>query len=161
MISPEELKEVTPKMPHEKVGEFILSFNGSLDPRVWIKLIEEELGELYKETPKTEAHLKELCDLLYVTTGLALTAVEHIGMLLSEEERNKVLKQQARAGRAMNEYLLVYGEDVFMEAFDRVHKSNMSKLGEDGKPIHREDGKVLKGPNYKKPDLSDLMDKLP
>ena len=43
------------------------------------------------------------------------------------------------------------------EALDRVHKSNMSKLGEDGKPIYREDGKVLKGPNYKAPDLSDLF----
>ena len=43
------------------------------------------------------------------------------------------------------------------EALDRVHKSNMSKLGEDGKPIYREDGKVLKGPNYKPPDLSDLV----
>jgi len=43
------------------------------------------------------------------------------------------------------------------EALDRVHKSNMSKLGEDGKPIYREDGKVLKGPNYKKPNLSDLI----
>lgn len=35
------------------------------------------------------------------------------------------------------------------EAMMLVHKSNMSKLGEDGKPIYREDGKVLKGPNYK------------
>jgi len=42
------------------------------------------------------------------------------------------------------------------EALNRVHLSNMSKLGEDGKPIYREDGKVLKGPNYKPPDLSDL-----
>lgn len=39
-------------------------------------------------------------------------------------------------------------------AFAEVHASNMSKLGEDGKPIRREsDGKVLKGPNYFKPDL--------
>ena len=43
------------------------------------------------------------------------------------------------------------------EALNRVHLSNMSKLGEDGKPILREDGKVLKGPNYKPPDLSDLI----
>ena len=43
------------------------------------------------------------------------------------------------------------------EALNRVHESNMSKLGEDGKPIYREDGKVLKGPNYKPPDLSDLI----
>jgi len=43
------------------------------------------------------------------------------------------------------------------EALDRVHKSNMSKLDEDGKPIYREDGKVLKGPNYKPPKLEDLF----
>ena len=43
------------------------------------------------------------------------------------------------------------------EALDRVHLSNMSKLDEDGKPIYRDDGKVLKGPNYKPPDLSDLI----
>ena len=43
------------------------------------------------------------------------------------------------------------------EAFARVQASNMSKLGEDGKPIHREDGKVLKGPNFFKPDFSDLV----
>ena len=41
-------------------------------------------------------------------------------------------------------------------AMDRVHKSNMSKLGADGKPIRREDGKVLKGPNYEPPYLEDL-----
>ena len=43
------------------------------------------------------------------------------------------------------------------EALDRVHKSNMSKLDEDGKPIYRKDGKVLKGPNYKPPTLEDLF----
>lgn len=41
------------------------------------------------------------------------------------------------------------------EVFRRVHESNMSKLV-DGKPLKRTDGKFLKGPNYKKPDLSDL-----
>ena len=43
------------------------------------------------------------------------------------------------------------------EALDRVHKSNMSKLGLDGKPIRRADGKVLKGPNYQPPILNDLI----
>ncbi len=43
----------------------------------------------------------------------------------------------------------------FEEVFKRVHESNMSKLV-DGKPLKRADGKFLKGPNYKKPDLSDL-----
>ena len=43
------------------------------------------------------------------------------------------------------------------QAIRRVHHSNMSKLGEDGHPIYREDGKVLKGPNYQPPNLSDLV----
>ena len=42
--------------------------------------------------------------------------------------------------------------------FDEVHRSNMSKLGEDGKPIYREDGKVLKGPNYFKPNIKSIID---
>ena len=43
------------------------------------------------------------------------------------------------------------------EALRRVHKSNMSKLGLDGKPIRRADGKVLKGPKYQPPHLTDLV----
>ena len=43
------------------------------------------------------------------------------------------------------------------EAMRRVHRSNMSKLDENGKPIYREDGKVLKGPNYKPPELDDIV----
>ena len=43
------------------------------------------------------------------------------------------------------------------EALHRVHKSNMSKLGLDGKPIRRADGKVLKGPNYQPPIMTDLV----
>jgi predicted HAD superfamily Cof-like phosphohydrolase len=43
------------------------------------------------------------------------------------------------------------------KAFIRVHESNMSKLGEGGKPVMREDGKILKGPNYAEPNLSDLI----
>ena len=43
------------------------------------------------------------------------------------------------------------------EALDRVHLSNMSKLDEKGKPVYRADGKVLKGPNYKPPTLTDLV----
>lgn len=45
------------------------------------------------------------------------------------------------------------------EVFDEIQRSNMSKLGEDGKPIYREDGKVLKGPNYFKPNIQEILDK--
>lgn len=51
---------------------------------------------------------------------------------------------------------LAYGlplDDVFAE----VHRSNMSKLGPDGRPIYRDDGKVLKGPDYTPPQLDDIV----
>lgn len=43
------------------------------------------------------------------------------------------------------------------EVFNEIQKSNMSKLGEDGKPIYREDGKVMKGPNYFKPNIKAIL----
>ena len=51
---------------------------------------------------------------------------------------------------------LTFGLDI-EEIMRRIHTSNMSKLGEDGRPIYREDGKVLKGPNYEPPKLDDLI----
>ena len=44
--------------------------------------------------------------------------------------------------------------EIIEDVFDEIQKSNMSKLGADGKPIYREDGKVMKGPNYFKPNFS-------
>ena len=43
------------------------------------------------------------------------------------------------------------------EIFQEIQSSNMSKLGKNGKPIYREDGKVLKGPNYFKPDIGKIL----
>ena len=43
------------------------------------------------------------------------------------------------------------------ECFQEVHRSNMSKLGENGRPIYREDGKVMKGPAYFEPDLEGIL----
>jgi len=45
------------------------------------------------------------------------------------------------------------------EIFDEIQSSNMSKLGPDGLPIYRKDGKVLKGPNYFKPDIDKILKK--
>tara|TARA_B000000609_G_scaffold114020_1_gene88454 strand:- start:752 stop:1129 length:378 start_codon:yes stop_codon:yes gene_type:complete len=45
------------------------------------------------------------------------------------------------------------------KCFDEVQKSNMSKLGKDNKPIYNEHGKVMKGPDYFKPDLSKILRK--
>ena len=48
-------------------------------------------------------------------------------------------------------------QDKIEEIFDEIQKSNLSKLGEDGKPIYRNDGKVMKGPNYFKPNISKVL----
>jgi len=45
------------------------------------------------------------------------------------------------------------------EVFNEIQRSNMSKLGADGQPIYRDDGKVLKGPNYFKPDIATILEK--
>mgnify|MGYP000013867299 FL=1 len=55
--------------------------------------------------------------------------------------------------------IISHGMQYKIEAvFDAIQSSNMSKLGEDGKPIYREDGKVLKGPNYFRPDIAAALD---
>ncbi len=46
-----------------------------------------------------------------------------------------------------------------VEVFEEIQRSNMSKLDRDGKPIYREDGKVLKGPNYFRPDIKGVLEK--
>ena len=48
-------------------------------------------------------------------------------------------------------------QDKIEEVFDEIQKSNLSKLGKDGKPIYRNDGKVMKGPNYFKPNISKVL----
>ncbi|MBT7654472.1 MAG: nucleoside triphosphate pyrophosphohydrolase family protein [Flavobacteriaceae bacterium] len=50
-------------------------------------------------------------------------------------------------------------QDKIESIFDEIQRSNMSKLGADGKPIYRKDGKVMKGPNYFKPDLKKILKK--
>ena len=54
--------------------------------------------------------------------------------------------------------ILTHGlQNKMAEVFQEIQRSNMSKLGEDGKPIYREDGKVMKGPNYFKPNFEAIL----
>ena len=68
----------------------------------------------------------------------------------------EVLKELSDLVFVCYQFAATYGLDLDA-AMDRVFESNMSKLGDDGKPIYRDDGKVLKGPKYKKPNLDDLV----
>lgn len=70
-----------------------------------------------------------------------------------EEDGPQIAKELCDLLYVVYGTLAVYGIDADA-AFSAVHESNMSKLGLDGKPVYRHDGKVIKGPNYKKPDMS-------
>jgi len=99
------------------------------------KLINEEVSELNVEIDTLIAELS--------STGT-----------IKNETKLKMYKELADLQYVLSG--MVVALSVPMEQiFERVHQSNMSKLV-DGKPLKRADGKVLKGPNYKKPDLSDL-----
>lgn len=121
--------------------------------------LNEETKELYgrliieeaKEVAEAAADLlKELTDLRYVVQG-------YINAGGDSEVAVDACCQHVEE-HILNDLIEVFIDNlVDGDAFLRVHESNMSKLGEDGKPIRREDGKVLKGPNYKPADLLDLI----
>ena len=48
--------------------------------------------------------------------------------------------------------------DIIVNIFNEIHRSNMSKLDENGNPIYREDGKIMKGSNYFKPNFKNILD---
>ena len=84
--------------------------------------------------------------------------LEADGMLFrtGHQPKTDCLKELADLVYVCYQYAENQGWDLD-EALHRVHESNMSKLNEDGQPIFRKDGKVLKGPNYAPPSLEDLV----
>lgn len=145
---PEKNVSVQFDSPEEKmVRQFRAVFGASTDINLWLKLIDEELGEF---DAALQNLLKEFTDVVYVLIGAAQLA----------EETNADDLDDARASRidaAANMIDLLFSAGTVQEAFRRVHASNMSKLGDDGNPVRREDGKIAKGPNYVPADLTDLV----
>lgn len=82
--------------------------------------------------------------------------IEELHEFTDATDKENLLKELADLLYVVYGYAATYGLPID-EAFKRVHESNMSKLGDDGKPLYRDDGKVLKGPNYKQADLGDLV----
>lgn len=94
----------------------------------------------------------------------------------SIELRNELIREEAQefydaveardiveAADALGDLLYVtYGAAVTMgidldKVFAEIHRSNLTKLGEDGKPIYREDGKAIKGPNFELPRIAEIL----
>ena len=146
----------------QEVSEFIRVFDASTDIALWERLVDEELLELHVEltadTIKRENVLKETADVIYVVTPLVgiVSELSNIG-LVSEERITKLQDLIERVDVKLATSIAMFGEDTITEAVKLVHASNMSKLDDSGKPVRREDGKIMKGPNYKAPDLSALV----
>lgn len=103
-------------------------------------------------------------DLLDLRWRLITEEYDEVGQAFDEYEyEGKTPKAKMHVAKELADLLyVIYGTAVSLgiplnEVFRRVHLSNMSKLGPDGKPVYREDGKVLKGPNYREANLEDLV----
>jgi len=129
---------------YKSVEEFETAFQFNAPDETRLKLIEEELAE-WREAFAN--FLKETADVFYVVAGSG-----RVGLDLEEDLNARVCEFLDFASEIDK-----LNPGVINETFLRVHESNMSKLGDDGLPIRREDGKVLKGPNYKPPYLMDLV----
>lgn len=136
-------KEMYGDTKETMLQEFQDTFGASKDPQVILRCLREEVDE----AAEALAHLlKEFADIEYVATWAKIN-----GVMIEDQGLAQDLY-------TMSQYMQqTFYPAILDEAFSRVHQSNMSKLGEDGKPIYREDGKVLKGPNYQLPNLLELI----
>jgi|TARA_R110000823_G_scaffold203546_1_gene334597 NTP pyrophosphatase (non-canonical NTP hydrolase) len=95
-------------------------------------------------------------ELLVLRKNLIKEEMEEVFEAIKEKDEAHVLKELVDVVVVCVGMADTYGWD-FDNAFKRVHESNMSKLDDEGKPIYREDGKVIKSKNYKEPYLDDLV----
>ena len=133
------------KTPLEMVREFHAAMGQTLD----YPAPKSNNDFLYMPPYEREEYfrLRELRD--------TLIDEEHKEVIESTTTAN-LLKELADLIYVTYGYAATFGWDLD-EAVRRVHQSNMSKLDDNGDPVYRADGKVMKGPNYKAPDLEDLI----
>lgn len=156
-----------PASVFEHQRAFIAAMGGKLD-FVWaaeVLVTEEtkELTEAYEKTEVSDANMadifKELADVIYVVAHFYNTMPVYAPELVSQERNQKIQDILDSAATIVSKVTqkLQIPLPLILAAFDVVHNSNMSKLGEDGKPVYREDGKVMKGPNYVAPDMMPVV----
>lgn len=118
----------------ERASEFMRAFGQNVNSRATLQ--NEETANLRYELIREE--LQELQD-----------AMDSQNLLEIADALTDILYVTYGAGHA-------YGIDLDA-CYHEVHRSNMTKLGADGKPVHREDGKVMKGPDYDPPHLAKII----
>lgn len=127
------------------VGDFHKAFNHPVDKPMTTKGLEFRYQLLFEEFNELKEEIA------------AAMADLDINGKVSVKTKERMLKEMADLQYVLSGMAVAFGLPLQI-AFTRVHKSNMSKLGDDGKPVYREDGKVLKGSNYIPVDLEDLVE---
>lgn len=114
----------------------------------------EAFGQEVKEVPEIpdQAVMDLRIDLIAEELEELQTAIDNRDLVEIADALTDILYVTYGAGHA-------FGIDLD-SCLVEVHSSNMSKLGEDGRPLYRSDGKVLKGPNYFAPDLKTLIEEM-
>lgn len=136
--------------------EYFDEGNASLrDPNTYLNKTPLDMVRHFARTYKQSLNLPWMKDTDKDLLRLVLVKEEY-AEVLSATEAEDLLKELADLVYVTYGYAATFGWDLD-EAVRRVHASNMSKLDDKGEPIYREDGKVLKGPNYQEPDLTDLV----
>lgn len=127
------------KTPYQMVREFHEAMGHPLDLQI-------DFQNESNNSPETDEVLELRAALIE----------EEVNEMMNAENAENWIKEACDLVYVLCGTFAVMGID-FDEAFRRVHESNMSKLGDDGKPVRREDGKIMKGPNYQPPVLDDLL----
>lgn len=121
----------------------------------WFKEETEELIEAKEKKDKVKI-LDAIIDMMYIIIG---TLLEHnIGLVTTVDfvAENDIELTNCRIYFAEN---FGYNPKLLKDAFDEVHRSNMSKLDENGDPIFREDGKIVKSHLFIEPNLKSILEK--
>lgn len=147
--------------------EFIAAMDAKRDFVWWADtLITEETKELTEAyeakniSDENMAHIfKELGDVIYVVAGFYNTMPVYAPEIVDTETNQRLQDTLDAAATAVSNVTqkLRIPLPMVVAAFEAIHDSNMSKLDDDGKPIRRKDGKILKGPNYKAPDMTGIV----
>lgn len=137
----------------EQAVEFRRVFNQAMIAPGTAKVPDAMLPDLTMQLGLIEEEGNEFKEALDAWVSASNSSSDEDALYAFKEQVIKELSDLAFVCEQMAAFL---GIDL-ETAMCRVFKSNMSKLDENGKPMYREDGKVLKGPNYQPPDLSDLV----
>lgn len=149
-MNSEELRESYSKLAEEYIKVAARHRKGA---GPWAKV--KQFHQFYGQPTSTEPHLLDE-ERLEFRKKLIQEEYEEFLEAVEDGDLVNAFKELADLIYVVEGTAVEMGGDLDA-VFNEVHESNMSKLGADGKPVYREDGKVLKGPDYFEPDIATVL----